>query len=522
MGMEALKELVNIIGRNKVKGVGTLPAEMEAESLKINQLFDALSTDELKSDEGVALFLDVTPEDNNYRKLKSKLKSQLLDAVFLVDLKQANGTEHDKALVQCWKDFAAIKILLNQGASIVPVELAQRLLRLALQFRFTELILSTTKLMRVFYTTRMPDARKFEQSDKIYQQYKKIAFAENLVEDAYTELITQYRFMKKNKTELSRQAFAAFEQVKPFLDENATHRLSRHAHMLQLFGYMFLNDYRNSIEVCKSAIHKLNQPPYRNSQMLNIFLYQKLACYTQLKKYEEGLDVAEESLALEIPGSINWFKNRELTLVLALHTQNYQHAYSIFEQAFANQRFKDLSGENAEQWKIVEAYLQFLIHCGKIRLEGEALANNFRLNKFLNEVPIFSKEKAGRNIPVLIVQILMLIANKKYEQAIFRIDALARYSTRHLRREDAFRSNCFIRLLQQVVVADFHKAGVMRRTDKFMEQLKSMPLDAANQDHDIEMIPYEDLWELIVSTLTAKFYYQPRSGEVKRGRKPKQ
>lgn len=509
--MDSLKELAFIISRNKNKAIIDVNAELEKENSKINQLFKALSSAEMAADEQVAHL----KEGNSYKKLKSRLRNYLLDNVFIIDIKQGNAAEHDRALVSCWKDLAAIKILLNRGAALAPIELAQRLLKQALQFRFTELILSVTKLLRVYYSTRMPDARKFEHYNKIYQHYNKIAYAENLVEDAYTELITQYRFMKKTKTELSKQAFEAFEQVKPLLDENATFRLSRHAHILQLFGYMFLNDYRNSIEVCKTAIRKLHGPPYANTQMINIFLYQKLVCYTQLKQYEEGLEVAEESLALEVPGSINWFKNRELTLILSLHTKNYQHAHEIFEQVCANPKFKELTGENSELWKIVEAYLQFLIQCGKIRIEGEAPFNNFRINKFLNDVPIFSKEKAGRNIPILIVQILMLIAKKKYDQAILRIENLSRYNTRHLRKEDNYRTNCFTRLLQQIVVADFHKAGVMRRAEKYLDQLRKMPLDAASQDHEIELIPYEDLWDLIVETLTAKFYYQPKSLEKK-------
>jgi hypothetical protein len=517
LGMDSLKELAYIISRNKNTTISGVNAELEKDNSKLNQLFKALSSTEVDPDEQVAHLF----EGNGYKKLKNRLRNYLLDYVFIMDIKQGNGAEHDMALVSCWKDLAAIKILLNQGAALAPIELAQRLLKQALQFRFTELILSVTKMLRVFYSTRIPDARKFEQYNKIYQHYNKIAHAENIVEDAYTDLITQYRFMKKTKTELSKQAFEAYEQVKPLLDENATYRLSRHAHILQLFGYMFLNDYRSSIEVCQSAIKKLHGPPYTNSQMINIFLYQKLACHTQLKQYEEGLEVAEESLALEVPGSLNWFKNRELTFILSLHTKNYQHAHEIFGKVCANPKFKELSGENSELWKIVEAYLQFLIHCGKIRIEGEAPINNFRLNKFLNEVPIFSKEKAGRNIPILIVQILMLIAKKRYDQAISRIENLARYSTRHLRKEGNFRSSCFTRLLQQIVVADFHKAGVMRRAEKYLDQLRTMPLDSANQDHEIEFIPYEDLWSLIVETLTTKFYYQSKTIDVKKDSKPR-
>jgi hypothetical protein len=31
--------------------------------------------------------------------------------------------------------------------------------------------------------------------------------------------------------------------------------------------------------------------------------------------------------------------------------------------------------------------------------------------------------------------------------------------------------------------------------------LKAVPLDFANQSHEVELIPYEDLWEMVLGTL---------------------
>lgn len=64
--------------------------------------------------------------------------------------------------------------------------------------------------------------------------------------------------------------------------------------------------------------------------------------------------------------------------------------------------------------------------------------------RFLNDVPIFSKDKRGMNIPILIFHILYLILTKRYNDVIDRIVRIEKYTTRYLKKDDNYRSNCFI------------------------------------------------------------------------------
>ena len=73
-------------------------------------------------------------------------------------------------------------------------------------------------------------------------------------------------------------------------------------------------------------------------------------------------------------------------------------------------------------------------------------------------------------------------------------------------------------MLLQIPACSFHKAAVERKTAKFLNRLKGMPLDVAKQSHEIEIIPYEELWELVIDSLENKFYRkQPqRAGSTAR------
>jgi len=119
----------------------------------------------------------------------------------------------------------------------------------------------------------------------------------------------------------------------------------------------------------------------------------------------------------------------------------------------------------------------------------------------LNSVPLFSKDKRGLNIPILIIQILFMIVKKDYDQSIDRIEAIKKYCTRYLVKDKNFRSNCFINMLLQIPMAGFRRSEVKRKAKKYLDQLESTPLEFSNQASEIEIIPYEDLWGFIIESI---------------------
>ena len=47
---------------------------------------------------------------------------------------------------------------------------------------------------------------------------------------------------------------------------------------------------------------------------------------------------------------------------------------------------------------------------------------------------------------------------------------------------------------------------------KYLTQLKKTPLEVANQPHEVEIIPYEILWEMALNSLENKFYKERKTG----------
>jgi hypothetical protein len=137
-------------------------------------------------------------------------------------------------------------------------------------------------------------------------------------------------------------------------------------------------------------------------------------------------------------------------------------------------------------------------------LPGKSFALSLKLKKFLKRSPAFDKEKRNSNIPILIIQSLLLISRKRYDEAQLTIAMLKQYTSRYLRQNDNFRSNCFINMLAQLPLAGFHRAASIRYAEKYWKKLQGLPLELSNQPAETEIIPYEHLWELVLSNLEMK------------------
>ncbi|MEO1628103.1 MAG: hypothetical protein AAFV25_23340, partial [Bacteroidota bacterium] len=207
--------------------------------------------------------------------------------------------------------------------------------------------------------------------------------------------------------------------------------------------------------------------------------------------------------------SVNYFSALEYQTLLYFHARRLQKVYEIIASAANDKRLiREMPASIKEHWLLYEAYANLFVRMEKIDPERSPYKlKRFRLSKFLNEVPIFSMEKRRANIPVLIIQILFLLQQKKYSQVVDRMDALNAYCYRYLRKDETFRSNVFIKMLLQIPKANFHREAVTRKTKNLRDRLDNVPLEVARQSAEIEIIPYEDLWEYVLEMLSMRFHY---------------
>lgn len=474
---------------------------------QVEEFYEALLTNKFVGDtEAAQYFFNAGADHSSYQKLKNKLRKSLLNALFLIDFRQFSSTQHQLSYFECQKEWAAAKLLLGKSVKTAAITLAKKVLKEAKKYEFTDLALQATSHLRQHYGTVEGDARKFEQYNEAYKYYEKVWRLENYAEELYIDLVIKYVKTKATNNTIHEKASEYYERLKKSMRKYDAYRLHLCGNLIRNMVYSSINDYENTILMCDEAIRFFESKEYIAHLPLQIFYFQKIVCYTQLKEYHKGKVAAEECSALMEEGSYNWFKLQESHILLALHTREYQSAYAIFLKTVNQSQFQFLSSSIAEMWKVYEAYIQYLILADQIKPKAhDKRFTAFRLNRFLNETPLYSKDKRGMNIPILIIQILLLIHKKKFTALADKMEAIEKYCTRYLRQDDTLRSNCIIKMLLHIPTARYHPTAVIRKVKQYMDKLQTVPLNVANQTHEIEIIPYEDLWNFVIASLGNSF-----------------
>lgn len=480
--------------------LGTSP---NCQTTKVDELYEGILANQFVDDVVAAEQLYKSgPQNPSYKKLKRSLKKRLINSLFFIDINKPSYTERQRAYYQCYKEWAAVKILLGKNARLTGIDICLNLIKKAKKFELTELVMDIARTLRLHYGTREGNLKRYEKYNQLFKKYEQIWFEENRVEELYTELTIRYVNNKATKETLHQKALEYYEGIEEVMQKYGSYRIHLCGNLIKLMIYTTLNDYTRTINICKEAIAFFEAKPYDATVPMQIWYYQLMICCIQARDYREGQAVAKKCLEMLEEGSFNWFKFKELSLTLSLHTQQYQNAYHIFLGVIDHMRFKFLPATVKEGWKLFGAYIHYLIELQKIEpIAADNYFNKFRLGRFLNDVPTFSKDKKGMNIPVLVVQILFMILQKKYDLAIDRIESIEKYCSRYLIKDDTYRSNCLIKLLLVIPQSSFHKTAVIRKSEKYLKKLKAVPLEVSNQAHEIEIIPYEDLWEMGLGTL---------------------
>jgi tetratricopeptide (TPR) repeat protein len=506
--MRDLVELVLLLNSQRIKASGWRSLLLEAGS-RMEQLYDGIASGKISSDEdALRIIYQSDGIQGRLPSLKNKLKERLLDALFIIDYHQSGLTDRQTAYYECHKRWSAAMILLSRNAKITAIDLLETLMRHTVKFDFTELTLDIVRLLRLHYGTVEGNNRKYEHYRERYRYYQTVGAAENEAEELYADLVIQYVNSKSAKEQTHELAIEYYKKLELYLAISESFKLQLCARLIQLMIYTTVADYRKAAALSEDAIAFFNKKPYNSGVPLQVFYYQLLVCYLQLHEYDNGKQLFEQYKNIfSEEGSFNWFKFQELFFLFGMHTGNYEDALSVCIYVVDHPKLAEHPDHIIESWRIYEGYVQYLIHIGLLP-KGELTGRmgKFKVTKFLNEIPTFSQDRRGMNIPVLALQILFTISSKEYQKAIDRVEAIEKYCGRYLRHNDTFRSNCFIKMLLQIPAGSFHKEAVVRKAEKYLNMLKSMPVEIANQSHEIEIIPYEVLWEIILHHLPAQHY----------------
>lgn len=501
--MRELKELALFLEQSDLYPMNKNLHAFSADSM-FGKFYQGLVDGDFDSDESAQKILyPENPKSGSYRKLKSLLKNRLKNSVLLFDEKKSTKTPYQRAYYQSYKEWAMVKILLGQNAREAAVDVAEDILNKAIKFEFSDLAMEVSSVLRLHYGARLGNKERFDHYNAIFKKYQKIYWQEEQAQELYIDLIVNYvnnRSSNQEKQRIANQALVILDAEEISLK---TRQYLLCYYLIKVMAQTSVYNYKAALDICEEAIAIFKSKGFDVNLPLQIFYYQKLLCCIQLGTYEAGKEVAETCLGLIEKGSFNWFKCYELYVILALYNDNYQQALDIYETVIRHPRFEFLPANIIEIWKIYQAYLHFLFLIKKVLHTPSSIggATEFNLSTLLAEIEYFSKDKSGMNAAIIVIQILILLVEGDYGLADSRIDAARKYRYRHLNDEFTQRTSIFFRILGKIPLGEFKHDKVNAKAAKLQKEFANIPIELASQEVEVEIIPYEKLWQLVLSTL---------------------
>ncbi len=495
--MKIFKEMVTLVTNQHLNKIGLIEEKQAENNTNLYlRLYNGIADGTFNTDEEAALLLYNThPGDKKYLMLKSRLRERLINTLFFLNHKRLQDSSYKKAVYQCNKNFFCAKILLAHGARTTAVSLAKNTLAVAEKFDLIEFIFLCSRMLRHHFAM-IGLKKEYHHYDEEAKRSLKSLKAENRAESMYESLMAAVARSKAYTPELAVVAKEYFNQSK----ELSKYQQSFHLHLLHyrigLLYYQVIRNYRLTLNLCsRMQVFLKKNDRFRLASREGEIALLKMVCCLYLRDFKNGKLNAQDALKFYPEGSNNWFILMENYFLLAMHTGKYKQAAEIYEKVVNHSRFQYLSAEKIEEWKIFEAYLNYVV---PDTLPGK----KFKILKFLNEVPIYLKDKVGLYPSIIISQILFMIDRGEEEMIEKRIESLRIFSSRYLSGKKAPRTTYFIKMLRQLVTCNYNAEKVRIKSMPYLKKLKAAELN--NQLEAMEIIPYENLWNIILSKLQEK------------------
>lgn len=498
--MKNLLEIARVVTKRKVRKIEIFDDHsLRNNKSKFNQFYEALRDSKFKNDREAANALyKCSPTDPKYRQLKSRFRKRLLNTLFFLDINMPKAANYDRAYYSCHKDWTLVKTLIWYNAPNSAAQLARQILTTSLKFKFADLIINSSRILRD-YAAQQGNERDYEEYDNYIKEYNDILGAEIRSEELLQRVVMNYYKPLSKTQELAENIEGYCEALVSLSEQYDSPVIFYNMYLVWIFAYEMQQDFESMLEVCEQGEQFVQKNAvYKQHKKMVSFQTKKMSAYLHLRNYRDGRATAEQCLKELKTGTEDWFNFMDYYFLLAMHVGNILQSVTIFKLVFTNSKLRKQDNETVEKWKLYEGYIEYLImvESKEIPVLKKYQSKHFQPSRIISKPAVYSKEQRIFTVHMLILQVLFLFEERKFNDALERIDRLKKYANRQLRREEYARPVQFIRLLQQYAKSDFQPTEVTG-TEKYLSQIKDTPFFYRGVSDELEIIPYETLWEYV-------------------------
>ena len=505
--MEDIRELLEIASQKKVTKLLKISRAKGKPSM-IGELHRLVKQDNLTEEDIVVELYggEYTPSHPAYRALKNRFRDLVTTAIMDDDVYSSNYRTYDDAQVNGYQQLNLISLLLTRRAWHSVKYLTHLTLRRIKDYEILPINSRLTSILAGLYLGVGFDEKQFTKYQALANYYAEAERVLNQVSSYYREMrrmIYAHKLLPNEiGTEVAQYVQHCEQDVKKYPNVSAMQAMF---FIMKVHGLTLVGDYRKAIEVANEAEKVLRKCRGVGNQSLSLMALTRVECSVKLRDFDQGSIQVQRAERMVPTHSINQIKLTEYAITLGLQTQHFDYAYEQLAQLDRKVLNRLLTAQHVEFWLILEAYLNLLVLAKRIDPDGQRKElSDFKLYKFVNNVPSYSKDKQGMNIQILIFQVIYFIIQGQFGKIIDRTDALIRYGSRYLMNNENLRNNCFFKLLLTAEKCNFHRAATVRESSKTYQKMISPEAKKLGRANSTEIVPYEVLWEIVLENLEEK------------------
>ncbi|MCI1186469.1 hypothetical protein MON38_03505 [Hymenobacter sp. DH14] len=427
------------------------------------------------------------------KRLKSRVQAKLLNHLYFLDHSNPLSLVSRRYQMTCLDLLHKGTALYTEGDYVLSQRLLRRCLTEAQAGEFTAYaVQSARQLCTIYAQLNKPAA--YRQMDLLLQKSLSVQQLEDEAERLYTSTLLTMSGPVKGRRAMLPQMPERLRQLESLHRRANTFSTFFLLYRLRLMHEELLGNFAELIRLTGAAARQYRQGKLNARRFdLRFNTFAGITAYLRGRQAAKGLRLAQEGLRLFASSSGNWFVFQENHVLLALHTKKYDYAQQLLREVAQNPAVAKLRPADMERWDLYRRYADFVAPPAQ---PAAALLPN----KWALMLPEQSRDKSGLNVAILVLQLLHHLRQHNLDEALVRLERLRKYQQRHLHADSSSRSRLFLRLLRGLADTGFDPAKARQRGRATLETLSHTP-NPGEAFAEVEIIPYEHLWELALQQL---------------------
>ncbi len=492
--MDEIKDLIKVVTDHTKKNLPLL--DLKNQHLNGNKemnLFLGIKNGDFNDDSSASKGIYGSEGvDFKFRMLKSRLNRKLLNHLFFMDFSSKSFSKSANRRQEALDYLHFSRMLLNVEETNLGTKMLYKTIDLAKECEYTCITIDGLRTLREVYAqTYRP--KLFQNVKSQLEEYEAL----QRIEEKADAIFQENRLSISSTVNNRKKSFEPYEEAVKKLEDlylqTNSYNIFEQKFKMNIWHYELVGDFEKVLQLIDKVEKMHVNGKINQSRFDDLFAHlSKGNALIKLKRFKEGIIFLEKMLGELDQTSKAWFVFAEKLVMLHIQNKQYEMASEIFFRVASNKSFKYLSDKDLLKWNIFRSYLYFLTKEKKI-------VKKFDYKGFTETAPEFSKENAGQNVAILILQILKKNTGD-LSKLHDKLDALNDYVSKYLNNSFSKRTKTFCKLLHKVAVHNRDINTIISKSKYLQEKL--LESDVAGESFvDFEVVPYEFLWQDVLNRL---------------------